>query len=290
MAGAGGMLGEAFYQKFNTDQNILKCSDIDLNENWLSHLDFRIKENYEFDVKKFNPDWLFHIGAYTDLEYCELNQDETYKTNTESVKYAVQISNSLNIPLLYISTAGIFDGKKELYSEDDLPNPIGHYAKSKYLGEKYVIDNSKDYLICRAGWMMGGGVKKDKKFVKKIIKQIHDGKQKLHVVNDKLGTPTFTFDFADNTKLLIETGQRGLFNMVCSGVTSRLEVAHEIIKILKYENKIDIIEVDSDFFNNDYFADRPYCERLENKRLNELELNIMRNWKVALEEYLKNSF
>ena len=92
MAGAGGMLGEAFYQKFNTNQNILKCSDIDLNENWLSHLDFRIKENYEFDVKKFNPDWLFHIGAYTDLEYCELNQDETYKTNTESVKYAVQIS------------------------------------------------------------------------------------------------------------------------------------------------------------------------------------------------------
>ncbi len=290
MAGAGGMLGEAFYQKFNTNQNILKCSDIDLNENWLSHLDFRIKENYEFDVKKFNPDWLFHIGAYTDLEYCELNQDETYKTNTESVKYAVQISNSLNIPLLYISTAGIFDGKKELYSEDDLPNPIGHYAKSKYLGEKYVIDNSKDYLICRAGWMMGGGVKKDKKFVKKIIKQIHDGKQKLHVVNDKLGTPTFTFDFADNTKLLIEKGQRGLFNMVCSGVTSRLEVAHEIIKILKYENKIDIIEVDSDFFNNDYFADRPYCERLENKRLNELELNIMRNWKIALNEYIQKYY
>ena len=161
------MLGEAFYQKFNTNKNILKCSDIDLNESWLSHLDFRIKENYESDVKKFNPDWLFHIGAYTDLEYCELNQDETYKTNTESVKYAVQISNSLNIPLLYISTAGIFDGKKELYSEDDLPNPIGHYAKSKYLGEKYVIDNSKDYLICRAGWMMGGGMKKDKKFRKK---------------------------------------------------------------------------------------------------------------------------
>ena len=137
---------------------------------------------------------------------------------------------------------------------------------------------------------MGGGMKKDKKFVKKIIKQIHDGKQKLHVVNDKLGTPTFTFDFADNTKLLIEKDQRGLFNMVCSGVTSRLEVAHEIIKILKYENKIDIIEVDSDFFNNDYFADRPYCERLENKRLNELELNIMRNWKIALNEYIQKYY
>ena len=136
----------------------------------------------------------------------------------------------------------------------------------------------------------GWRYEKDKKFVKKIIKQIHDGKQKLHVVNDKLGTPTFTFDFADNTKLLIEKDQRGLFNMVCSGVTSRLEVAHEIIKILKYENKIDIIEVDSDFFNNDYFADRPYCERLENKRLNELELNIMRNWKIALNEYIQKYY
>jgi len=286
IAGCGGMLGEAFYNKFNKDFD-LKCTDIDLNEDWLSYLDFREEQSYNKDVNDFEPDWLFHLGAYTDLEYCELHEKDTYDTNTESVKYAVNIANELSIPLLYISTAGIFDGKKDVYDESDAPNPIGHYGKSKYLGEKYVIENSNDYLICRAGWMMGGGHKKDKKFIQKIMKQIYDGKKELHIVNDKLGTPAYTHDFAENVKLLIEKGKRGLFNMVCSGLTSRLDVATEMIKILNLQNEIKIIEVNSDYFSEEYFAERPDCERLINKKLDDLKLNLMRDWKVALSDYLK---
>jgi len=135
---------------------------------------------------------------------------------------------------------------------------------------------------------MGGGPNKDKKFIQKIMKQIQDGKKELHIVNDKLGTPTYTFDFAENTKLLIEKNQRGLFNMVCGGLTSRLEVATEMVKILNLNNEIKIIEVDSDFFSKEYFAERPNCERLVNKKLNDNKLNIMRNWKDALLDYLKN--
>ena len=101
--------------------------------------------------------------------------------------------------------------EKRLYDERDIPNPIGHYAKSKYLGEKYVIENSHKYLICRAGWMMGGGPKKDKKFIQKIIYQLKNGSKDLHIVNDKLGTPTYTHDFARNVKLLIKTSNFGLF-------------------------------------------------------------------------------
>lgn len=286
IAGCGGMLGEAFYEKLREDYD-LKCTDIDVNENWLTYLDFRDFNSYKVDVNKFRPDWLFHLGAFTDLEYCELHEEDTYITNTESVKYAVHIANELSIPLLYISTAGIFDGKKDVYDESDKPNPIGHYAKSKHLGEKYVIENSKDYLICRAGWMMGGGTKKDKKFIQKIIKQIIKGKRELHIVNDKLGTPTYTHDFAVNVKLLIEKGQRGLFNMVCGGLTSRFEVATELVQFLNLDYEIKITEVDSNYFSKEYFADRPDCERLVNKKLDDLELNMMRDWKVALNEYLQ---
>jgi len=289
IAGCGGMLGEALYKQFKTEYT-LKCTDIDVNENWLSYLDFRDYEAYKKDVIEFKPDWLFHVGAYTDLEYCELHIKDTYDTNTESVKNGVKIANNLNIPILYISTAGIFDGKKDFYDESDQPNPIGHYAKSKYLGEKYVKDSAKEYLICRAGWMMGGGPKKDKKFIQKIIRQLKNGTKKLHVVNDKLGTPTYTIDFANNVKLLIEKGERGLFNMVCNGLTSRLEVAEELLKNLGLYEKVGIIEVSSDYFSRDYFAERPECERLVNKRLNYLELNIMRNWKTALKEYLRDYY
>ena len=285
IAGCAGMLGESFYKIFRED-NDLKCTDIDVNETWLTYLDFRDNDAYSKDVNDFNPNWLFHLGAYTDLEYCELHEEDTYATNTKSVKHAVHVANDLTIPLLYISTAGIFDGKKDVYDESDIPNPIGHYAKSKYLGEKYVIENAKDYIICRAGWMMGGGPKKDKKFVQKIMKQIKAGEKELFIVNDKLGTPTYTHDFATNVKLLIEKGQRGLFNMVCAGLTSRLKVATELVHLLDQKDEIKITEVDSNYFAKEYFAERPDCERLLNKRLDDLGLNIMRNWKVALKEYL----
>jgi len=289
IAGCGGMLGEAFYEKFRENYG-LKCTDIDVNEDWLDYLDFRDYEAYRKDVTALKPDWLFHLGAYTDLEYCELHEKNAYDTNTESVKHAVHIANELSIPLLYISTAGIFDGKKDVYDESDIPNPIGHYAKSKYFGEKYVIENAKSYLICRAGWMMGGGPKKDKKFIQKIMKQIKDGKNELHIVNDKLGTPTYTHDFAANVKLLIEKGERGLFNMVCKGLTSRLEVATELVKLLELQNEINIIEVDSNYFIEEYFAERPDCERLINKNLDDLKCNIMRDWKVALKEYIHDYY
>jgi dTDP-4-dehydrorhamnose reductase len=192
--------------------------------------------------------------------------------------------------LLYISTAGIFDGKKMLYDEWDLPNPLGHYARAKYAGERYVIENMDRYLVCRAGWMMGGGPAKDKKFVQKIMKQIKDGKTELYVVNDKDGTPTYTHDFARNVKLLLTKGYWGLYNMVCGGETSRLEVAREMVNILGLEDKVRVQEVTSDYFSKEYFADRPACERLVNRKLNIRNLNIMRDWKVALREYLKEYY
>ena len=289
MAGVGGMLGEAFYEQFKNEYELL-CSDIDDNEDWLVKLDFRNEEKYIKAVTDFNPDFLFHIGAYTDLEYCELHEKDTYDTNTKSVEYAVKIANNLNIPLLYISTAGIFDGEKDVYDESDQPKPLGHYGKSKYLGEVYVQENSKDYIICRAGWMMGAGAKKDKKFIQKLIRQITDGVRMLHIVNDKLGTPTYTHDFANNVKLLIEKEQHGLFNMVCGGLTGRFEVAKELIRLMKLEDTVQIKEVTSEYFAEEYFAERPECERLINKRLDDLGLNIMRDWKVALKEYLQDYY
>ena len=79
IAGCGGMLGSAFYNVFNKDYN-LKCTDINVNENWLSFLDFRNLKDYSDDVQSFKPDYLLHLGAITDLEYCELNKEETYES------------------------------------------------------------------------------------------------------------------------------------------------------------------------------------------------------------------
>ena len=104
-----------------------------------------------------------------------------------------RIANELKIPLLYISTAGIFDGEKETYDDWDTPNPLGHYARSKYQGEIAVSKSCPKHLICRAGWMMGSGPNKDKKFIQKLMLQLKEGKRELFIVNDKCKEIIFKF-------------------------------------------------------------------------------------------------
>lgn len=285
IAGAGGMLGEAFYNQFKDDYDI-KCTDKDVNESWLSFLDFRDFDAYKKEVEDFGADYLFHLGAFTDLEFCEENVDDTYVTNTLSVENAVHISNKLDIPLLYISTAGIFDGKKDLYDDWDMPNPLGIYARSKYMGERFVCENSKRYLVCRAGWMMGSGPRKDKKFIQKLMKQIKEGNKELFIVNDKDGTPTYTHDFAKTVKALIEKEYWGLYNCVCGGQTSRIEVAEELINLLGLKDEIKISAVNSGYFKDVYYAERPPSERLLTKKLDLRGINMMRDWRISLKEYI----
>ncbi len=289
IAGCGGMLGEAFYKQFKNDYE-LKCTDKDVNEKWLSFLDFRDFDGYQKDVFDFKPDYLFHLGAYTDLECCETNSADTYQTNTLAVENAVYLANELNVPLLYISTAGIFDGGKELYDDWDTPNPLGVYARSKYVAERFVVENANRYLVCRAGWMMGAGPAKDKKFIQKVMKKLKEGSKELFIVNDKDGTPTYTQDFAKNVKALIEKEYWGLYNMVCGGETSRLEVTTELLKILKLSDKIKLNVVTSEYYKREYFAPRPPSERLVNKKLDLRNLNLMRNWKESLKEYIEEYY
>lgn len=283
------MLGEGFYQVFK-DEYDLFITDIDTNEEWISYLDFRDYEEYKKQVNAIKPDYLFHIGAHTSLEFCDTNIDDAYETNTLAVENAVHISNELDIPLLYISTAGIFDGKQETYDDWDTPNPLGHYARSKYMGELFVKENKRKHIICRAGWMMGGGPKKDKKFVQKLMAQIKAGKKELFVVNDKLGTPTYTHDFARNVKMLFEKEYWGLYNLVCGGETGRFEVAQELIRLLGKQDEIKLNPVDSAYFKKEFFSHRPASERLINTKLILRKCNIIRDWKTCLKEYVNNYY
>lgn len=288
IAGCGGMLGDALHHVFS-DVDIL-CSDINAEDDWLTLLDFRNRELYMRQVCDFSPDALLHIGAYTDLEYCEKNEDDAWATNFFSVQTAVEIANKLEIPVVYIGTAGIFDGNKESYDDWDVPNPVGVYARTKYAGERYVVEHADRYLVCRAGWMMGGGVRKDKKFVGKLINQIARKSADLNVVADKFGAPTYTYDFALGLRTLLEAESWGVYNMVCTGGASRLDVAREIVNIMGLAGTVRIHAVESSFFQDRFFAPRPRCERLLNRKLELMGFQVMRDWRTALEDYLKSYY
>lgn len=289
LAGVGGMLGEALH-KVLRETHELRCTDIDVNEPWLESCDFRNFADYERQVTAFEPEMLMHVGAHTCLEYCENNPDDAYKTNALAVEHAATLAEAHGIPLLYISTAGIFDGEKELYDDWDQPRPLGVYARAKYMGERVVQERISRHYIFRAGWMMGGGPNKDKKFINKLLKQLSAGTTQLNVVHDKLGTPTYTVDFARNLAAMIETPYYGLYNMVCGGETGRLEVAQELVRLLKLENTVRVAPVSSEYFAKEYFAPRPACERLVNYKLKLRGMDLMRDWRLALHDYVRDYF
>ncbi|MGD0342707.1 MAG: sugar nucleotide-binding protein, partial [Bacteroidales bacterium] len=108
--------------------------------------------------------------------------------------------------------------------------------------------------------------------------------------NDKAGTPTYTQDFAKNVKLLIENDYYGLYNMVCGGLTTRIGVAEALLEILDLQGKVKILKVKDGYFKDTYFAKRPRSERLINRRLNIQCINIMREWKMCLREYIKEYY
>lgn len=285
ITGSGGMLGKAAYEILSKRYDVI-ATDIDLNETWISYLDVREIEDFEKYFKNNEFDIIFHLAALTDLEYCEKNTENSWKTNALGAENAALMAQKYNTEIVYISTAGIFDNpNQEVFNDFDYPSPKSIYGRSKYYGEQIVQRLTPNHYVFRAGWMMGGE-DKDKKFIKKILNQIKNGATELNVVGDKLGTPTYTYDFINNMLTVIDKKYYGLYNQVCKGECSRYDVATEIIKILKLDIPVNL--VNSDFFKNEYWAPRPYSEKLINMKLESRKLNNMGHWKDCLEKYLKN--
>jgi dTDP-4-dehydrorhamnose reductase len=280
------MLGKAVYERFSPRCQVL-ATDIDVNEPWLEYGDVIDFQGISEKASKFKPDLIINLAALTDLEYCEKNSEITWKTNALGAENMALISKKLNATHIYISTAGIFDGKQEYYNDFEKPSPKSIYAKAKYYGETVVEKILDNYFIFRAGWMMGGGIEKDKKFIIKIFKQILDGKKELFVVDDKLGTPTYTVNFAESMFAMVQTELFGLYNMVCEGSCSRYDVAVEFVRLLGLENEINIDIVGSDYFKDEYFAPRPYSEKLLNLKLSARGINYMKDWKECLSDYVE---
>ena len=284
IAGCGGMLGRDVYEFFSA-RTTVKATDIDLNIDWLSYADVRDYDSVNGSISEFDPAIILNLAALTDLEYCERNQENAWLTNTLGAENLALIANRLDVPLVYISTAGIVDGAQEVYHDFGAHCPLSIYGKSKYEGELAVRTQVKKHFVFRAGWMMGGGPSIDKKFINKIYRQIKAGADTLFVVDDKLGTPTYTKSFARGIFSVAETDLYGVYNQVCSGKCSRFDVAEEFVRLLGLENRVRLVKVGSDHFEKEYFAPRPKSEGLVNLKLQARKIDCMPHWKDALAEY-----
>ncbi len=298
ITGSAGMLGTGIVPALVKAGHDVVPTDINLANRrpWgedmpeLRHLDVRSVDEVADAVATVRPDHVMHLAAETSLEVSDADPDHAYLTNTVATKYVAQQARSAGIPMVYISTAGVFDGRKPTaYTEFDRPNPINTYGASKYEGELLVAATVPQHFIIRAGWMVGGGRMKDHKFVSRIVDQVRDGADTIYAVTDKLGTPTYAPDFSNCLLGLLDSKVYGTYHMACGGEGSRYDVAAHLLDVLG-RTDIELVPVTSEHFAEEFPSPRPPSEIMRNLVLDLQGMNTMRSWRVALAEYLQVEF
>jgi len=282
VTGAAGMLGSDLCPLLLKNNFDIYPTDLYSDNKNNEVLDVGKRDQVIDYVKKINPDMIIHLAAETDVDKCEKMPDRAFLVNTLGTENIALACKELDIPMVFISTGAVFDGKKNgPYIETDIPHPVNVYGKTKLEAENVVKKILSKYFIFRAGWMIGGGGK-DKKFVGKIINILKEKKQ-LSVVIDKKGCPTFTDDMSFNMLQVIKTDNYGLFHMVNKGATTRFDIA---LKIVEYLDRKDVTvkPVTSESFP--LLARRPDSEALKNRNLERLGLNFMPKWEDSLKRYI----
>jgi dTDP-4-dehydrorhamnose reductase len=291
VTGAAGMLGSAVCPTLENLGHQVMATDIRLLTPDIRKLDVRDLGSVREFCARERPDAVMHLAAETDLEICEGDVPHAYATNTVGTRNVAWVSRDLSVPLVYVSTIGVFDGTKDSpYDENDVANPINVYGRTKWAGEVLIEAALQRYFIVRAGWMIGGG-EREKKFVALIIQQVRNGARRLQVVTDKLGTPTYNVDFAKGLAWLMASEHYGIYNLSSGAIVSRYDVARHILHVLG-RTDVELVPIDSGarYIQENFPTPRPRSEAMRSVKTGSLGLDCMRAWDVALEEYLHTSY
>lgn len=280
ITGATGQLGKALYRCLgNNNQYELILTGFSHADGHISVLDITDQAAVDKFIDERKPDIIINCAAMTAVDLCESEQDRAFRLNALSTKYIAMAAERNGSKLIHISTDYVFDGNaKRPYTEEDTPNPISIYGKSKLAGEEYVRKLCTKYFIVRVAWLYGEG----KNFVKTMLNLAATGK-KIRVVNDQFGTPTYALEVAKAIVYLMETDAYGIYHATCEGITSWYEFALAIFR--EAGIKVEVEPIPSSEYPTP--ARRPAYSVLDNKALRERHAYIMPDWKEALHEYMK---
>ncbi|MFH1338466.1 MAG: dTDP-4-dehydrorhamnose reductase [Candidatus Omnitrophota bacterium] len=268
------------YEAFGLD--LLKPQLSTLNPQHFIQCDITDKDKVAASINKVKPDLIIHAAAYTDVDGCELNPEKAFAVNAKGTENIAQAAKESDAALFYISTDYVFDGKKDKpYTEADAPNPINIYGKSKLEGEKAVRSLLDKYFILRTSWLFGPG---GKNFVTTILNKAGESRE-LRVVDDQIGSPTYTLDLADAVKNLLSmlaANLYGIYHITNGGGCSWCEFAKKIVLLSNL--KTQILPITSEESNRP--APRPKMSLLDNSKLIVTFKLRLRPWQEALRDFM----
>lgn len=228
-------------------------------------------------------DVLIHAAANTDLEECERNPTKCFYDNTYLTEELFRYSRCNNVKFVYISSTGVYGRHKSIpYHEFDVVVPTTTHHRSKYLSEINVLRDPNS-LVIRTGWLFGGAPNQRKNFVANRIDEIKSSKNVVYSNATQYGSPTYARDCAERIINLLDDKCCGVYNVVNTGNVSRMQYVDAIARILK--SNVQVLPVDARSFAR--LADVSENEAALSLKMNFENRPPMRNWRDALEEYIK---
>lgn len=224
-------------------------------------------------------DAVIHCAAWTAVDKAEEEKEACRLVNVEGTKNIVDVCKELDIPLMYFSTDYVFDGEgDEYWKEYEKRNPLNYYGVTKYESE-LLVEKLKKYFIIRTSWVFGVN---GNNFIKTMIR-LGKNNGKVNVVNDQIGSPTYTYDLAKLVVDMIQTDKYGIYHATNEGICSWYEFACEIFK----QAGLDVVvnPVNSDAFPAK--AKRPHNSRMSKDELDKNGFKRLPSWQDALERYMR---
>ncbi|MFI5295699.1 MAG: dTDP-4-dehydrorhamnose reductase [Thermodesulfovibrionales bacterium] len=270
LTGAEGMLGQDIGRVFSGVELVcLTYETLDITK-----LDPVMKR-----IREIKPDFLINAAAFTDVDRCESEPELAYLVNGTGARNLAMACEEVSCPIMQISTDYVFDGTKDgPYDEWDDTAPINQYGLSKLMGERFVMSLTNRFYVVRTSWLYG---KNGKNFVDTICRLLSE-RDGIDVVNDQVGSPTFTLDLARKLREVIGKGY-GVYHVTNSGKCSWYEFAVAIASRKGIDKRIS--PVASEMFKRP--AKRPANSVLGHTMLRLEGMSEMRPWEIALEEYLR---
>lgn len=273
VTGIKGQLGFDIVNECNTRG--IEAVGVDIEE-----MNITDKVAVEEVIANSKVDAVIHCAAYTAVDAAEDNIELCRRVNVDGTKNIAEVCKTLNIRMMYFSTDYVFNGMGEdFWRENDNREPINVYGKTKCEGEEVIEKILKNYFIIRISWVFGIN---GNNFIKTMLR-LGKEHQSIRVVNDQIGSPTYTKDLAKLAVDMVQTDCYGVYHATNEGICSWYDFACEIFKQAKMD--VEVIPVDSTAFP--VKAKRPKNSRLSKDALDNKGFTRLPTWQDAVKRYLK---
>lgn len=276
--GLSGLVGTQLVKYFGPDfefENLSLETGVDITD--INEVTRRIEGS--------SAGWIFHLAAVTDVDGVEKEKDlgtqgRGWRVNVDATANLVRLVQRTGKNLLYISTDYVFSGDKESYVETDFPEPLSWYGRTKWEGEKLVLEVGKKGLVVRIANPYGGDEGGKKDFVRKILERLNHKEQVIAPADQKL-VPTFLEDIVMAIFRLVNLNESGIYHVVGEDVVTPFEAATQIAEVWGFDSQLVVPTTFAEYFAGR--AQRPQRAILKHDKISELGIK-MRSFREGLEE------